>query len=193
MRRELGLHRERPILGHRPERWHAVPAAAVERLRLRVEPGAVAFDDVVCGRQSFDVSAPVGDFPLRRTDGVAAYQLAVVVDDALQGVTDVVRGADLLASTAWQIALQHALDLPALKYLHLPVLTERDGGKLAKSRHAASVSEVEVIPALQQTLRWLRQDWPTLETTQPDEWLRRAALSWDPTRFAGIAAVAIDD
>lgn len=156
----------------------AIPPMTVQDRSL----GAIVFDPRVHR-----------DVVIRRRDGIITYQLAVVVDDALQGVTDVVRGADLLASTAWQIALQHALDLPALKYLHLPVLTERDGGKLAKSRHAASVSEVEVIPALQQTLRWLRQDWPTLETTQPDEWLRRAALSWDPTRFAGIAAVAIDD
>lgn len=133
------------------------------------------------------------DVVIRRRDGIITYQLAVVVDDALQGVTDVVRGADLLASTAWQIALQRALELPALNYLHLPVLTEPDGSKLAKSRHAAAVSEVEVIPTLQQTLRWLRQEWPTPETTQPDEWLRRAALSWDPARFAGITAVAIED
>lgn len=133
------------------------------------------------------------DVVIRRRDGIISYQLAVVVDDALQGVTDVVRGADLLPSTAWQIALQHALELPRVSYLHLPVLTERDGSKLAKSRHAAPVSEAEVIPALQQTLSWLRQDLPTPETTQPDELLRRAALSWDPARFAGITEMAIED
>ena len=67
------------------------------------------------------------DVVIRRRDGIMSYQLAVVVDDALQGVTDVVRGADLLPSTAWQLALQHALELPRLRYLHLPVLTEKDG------------------------------------------------------------------
>jgi glutamyl-Q tRNA(Asp) synthetase len=133
------------------------------------------------------------DVVIRRRDGIISYQLAVVVDDALQGVTDVVRGADLLPSTAWQIALQHALELPAVRYLHLPVLTEKDGSKLSKSRHAAPVSEAAVIPALLQALGCLRQDLPTPETTQPDELLRRAALTWDPTRFAGLAEMAIED
>lgn len=133
------------------------------------------------------------DVVIRRRDGIISYQLAVIVDDALQEVTDVVRGADLLPSTAWQIALQHALDLPAVNYLHLPVLVEADGSKLAKSRHAAPVSAAAIIPALQQTLRWLRQDLPSPETTQPDEWLRRAALSWDPARFAGITEMAIEN
>jgi glutamyl-Q tRNA(Asp) synthetase len=133
------------------------------------------------------------DVVIRRRDGIISYQLAVIVDDALQEVTDVVRGADLLPSTAWQIALQHALDLPAVNYLHLPVLVEADGSKLAKSRHAAPVSAAAIIPALQQTLRWLRQDLPSPETTQPDEGLRRAALSWDPARFAGITEMAIEN
>lgn len=133
------------------------------------------------------------DVVIRRRDGIISYQLAVVIDDALQGVTDVVRGADLLPSTAWQIALQRVLGLPAVRYLHLPVLTEKDGSKLAKSRHAAPVGEAEVMPALRQTLRWLRQDLANPETTQPDELLRRAALSWDPARFAGLTEIAIED
>ena len=72
--------------------------------------------------------------------------------------------------------------------MNLPMLI-----KLAKSRHAAPVSAAAIIPALQQTLRWLRQDLPSPETTQPDEWLRRAALSWDPARFAGITEMAIEN
>lgn len=162
---------------------------------LRVDLGAlptITVQDRSLGAIVFDPTLH-RDVVIRRRDGIISYQLAVVVDDALQGVTDVVRGADLLPSTAWQIALQHALELPALNYLHLPVLVEADGSKLAKSRHAAPVSEAAVIPALQQTLRWLRQDLPTPETTQPDEWLRRAALSWDPARFAGVAEMAIEN
>ena len=84
---------------------------------------------------------------IRRRDGIISYQLAVIVDDALQEVTDVVRGADLLPSTAWQIALQHALDLPAVNYLHLPVLVEADGSKLAKSRKICSERLTPLIPA----------------------------------------------
>lgn len=162
---------------------------------LRVDLGAlpaITVQDRSLGSIVFDPQLH-RDVVIRRRDGIISYQLAVVVDDALQGVTDVVRGADLLPSTAWQIALQRALELPAVRYLHLPVLTERDGSKLAKSRHAAPVSEAEVMPALRQTLRWLRQDLPTPETTQPDEFLRRAALSWDPARFAGITEMAIED
>ena len=162
---------------------------------LRVDLGAlpaITVQDRSLGPIAFDPRLH-RDVVIRRRDGIISYQLAVVVDDALQGVTDVVRGADLLPSTAWQIALQHALELPAVRYLHLPVLTEKDGSKLSKSRHAAPVSEAAVIPALLQALGCLRQDLPTPETTQPDELLRRAALTWDPTRFAGLAEMAIED
>ncbi|MFZ9873261.1 MAG: tRNA glutamyl-Q(34) synthetase GluQRS [Steroidobacteraceae bacterium] len=144
--------------------------------------GVIAFDPVLHR-----------DVVVRRRDGIISYQLAVVIDDALQGVTDVVRGADLLPSTAWQLALQQALGLPSVNYLHLPVITEADGSKLAKSRRAAPVSESDLRSALRQTLRWLRQDFSSPETTQPDELLHRAALSWDPTRFAGLTEIAIED
>lgn len=133
------------------------------------------------------------DIVICRRDGIVSYQLAVVVDDADQGVTDVVRGADLLPSTAWQIALQQALGLPTVTYLHLPVLTEADGSKLAKSKRSAPVSDAEIIPSLQKLLRWLRQELPPSETTQPDEFLRRAALNWDPARFAGITEIRVED
>lgn len=161
------------------------------RVDLRALP-AITVQDRSLGAIVFDPSLH-RDVVIRRRDGIISYQLAVVVDDALQGVTDVVRGADLLPSTAWQIALQHALELPRVRYLHLPVLTERDGSKLAKSRHAAPVADAAVIPALEKILRWLQQDFSMPQTTQPDELLRRAALSWDPARFAGLTEIAIED
>jgi glutamyl-Q tRNA(Asp) synthetase len=103
-------------------------------IRLRVPPGSVvAFDDGLRGRVRQDVHAMVGDFVLRRADGYWAYQLAVVVDDGDQAITDVVRGADLLDSTPRQILLQQALGLPTPRYLHLPLLLEPDGLKLSKS------------------------------------------------------------
>ena len=167
------------------------PRESALRVDLSALP-AITVQDRSVGAIVFDPSLH-RDVVIRRRDGIISYQLAVVVDDALQGVTDVVRGADLLPSTAWQMALQHALELPSVRYLHLPVLTERDGSKLAKSRHAAPGSEAEVMSALRQTLRWLRQDLASPETTQPDELLRRAALSWDPARFSGLTEIAIED
>ncbi len=167
------------------------PRASALRVDL-ASLAAMTTEDRSLGLISFD-PAVHRDVVVRRRDGIISYQLAVVIDDALQGVTDVVRGADLLPSTAWQLALQQALGLPRVNYLHLPVITEADGSKLAKSRRAAPVSTSDVLPALIKTLRWLRQDLSSPETTQPDELLRRAALSWDPTRFAGLSAIAIED
>ena len=97
------------------------PGRAARAWRLRVEPGVVAFDDAVQGHVEEDLAADVGDFVLLRADGLFAYQLAVVVDDAEAGVTEVVRGADLLDSTARQIVLQRLLGYPTPAYAHLPV------------------------------------------------------------------------
>lgn len=101
--------------------------------RLRVEPGRIEFTDGIQGRFRQDVAAAVGDIVLRRRDGLFAYVMAVVIDDAAQGVTHVVRGADLLDNTPRQIYLQRLLELPEPNYCHVPVLTEPDGQKLAKS------------------------------------------------------------
>ena len=107
--------------------------------RFRVdETETLAFDDRFQGSTALAMG-PLGDVIVRRRDGIFAYQLAVVVDDALQGITDVVRGADLLESTGWQVALQRALRLPTPRYAHLPLLLERTGEKLSKSRRSAAV------------------------------------------------------
>ena len=104
--------------------------------RLRVEPGFIQFSDRIQGTYRQDVGRAVGDFILKRRDQVIAYQLAVVIDDAAQGVTHVVRGADLLDVTPRQIYLQRLLDLPLPAYAHVPVLTEPDDTKLAKARRS---------------------------------------------------------
>ena len=108
------------------------PSRTPRSLRFRVPAGVVRFADAVHGEQAQDVAREVGDFVVRRADGPFAYQLAVVVDDAAQGVTQVVRGADLLDSTARQIVLQRALGLPTPEHAHLPLLLGPDGAKLGK-------------------------------------------------------------
>jgi glutamyl-Q tRNA(Asp) synthetase len=116
--------------------------------RLRVEPGSIMFTDRIQGTYRQDVAAAVGDFILRRRDQVFAYLLAVVVDDAAQGVTHVVRGADLLDNTPRQVHLQRVLGLPSPAYAHVPVLTESDDTKLAKSRRSVRLDRDSALPQL---------------------------------------------
>ena len=108
------------------------PGRTARAIRFRAPDEIIAFDDRVVGRQQENVAERTGDFVVRRADGLFAYQLAVVVDDAEQGVTQVVRGADLLASTPRQIALQRALGFPTPAYAHLPLVVNPDGSKLGK-------------------------------------------------------------
>lgn len=154
-------------------------------IRLRVPPGSmVAFDDGLRGRVRQDVHAEVGDFVLRRADGYWAYQLAVVVDDGDQAITDVVRGADLLDSTARQILLQQALGLPTPRYLHLPLLLEPDGVKLSKSAAARPVDAAQPLPALQRAWAQLGQNPAVLHDCRSiADLLERAVASFDPTRL----------
>lgn len=136
-----------------------LPAGRVARaVRFRTSHEIIAFDDLLRGHIEEDIAAETGDFVVRRADGVYAYQLAVVVDDAAQDVTQVVRGADLLTSTARQIALQHALGLPTPSYAHLPLVVNPDGSKLGKRDGALplpSLDEKRVSETLQFALRFL--------------------------------------
>ena len=123
-------------------------AGVATATRLRVEPGTVQFSDRIQGTYRQEVSLAIGDVILRRRDRIFAYLLAVVVDDAAQGVTHVVRGADLLDNTPRQILLQGLLGLPTPQYAHVPVLTEPDDSKLAKSRRSVRLSAEEALPQL---------------------------------------------
>src|SRR5690606_6890393 len=143
-----GIHRRCVAQARRPD-----PA-----IRLRVPGGCtVAFDDGVHGHLVQRVDSEVGDFVLRRADGPWAYQLAVVVDDADQGIDQVVRGADLLDSTPRQILLQRALGLPTPRYAHLPLLLDDAGAKLSKSGAALPVDEAAPLATLQLLWRCLGQ------------------------------------
>ena len=153
--------------------------------RLRVADGAVAgFTDRLQGPVSQDVAAEVGDFVLLRADGYWAYQLAVVVDDAEQGITDVVRGVDLLDSTPRQILLQRALGLPTPRYLHLPLVLDADGHKLSKSSAALPVDAADPLPALRRCWSLLGQDPAPLACEKSlDALLRCTVLHFDEARL----------
>jgi glutamyl-Q tRNA(Asp) synthetase len=129
-------------------------------MRFRVGPGEVEFTDQIQGSIRIDVDRECGDFVIKRRDGFFAYQLAVVVDDAVQGITHVVRGADLLTSTPRQILLQRALALPSPMYAHVPLATDPHGVKLSKSAGAGAVDVSRPVDALWRTLEFLRQAPP---------------------------------
>jgi glutamyl-Q tRNA(Asp) synthetase len=129
-------------------RTRQVARSTTAATRLRVDAGYVQFTDRIQGTYRQNVADAVGDFILRRRDQIYAYVLAVTVDDAAQGVTHIVRGADLLDNTPRQIYLQRVLALPEPSYAHVPVLTEADGGKLAKSRRSVRLTADSPLPQL---------------------------------------------
>jgi len=133
------------------------PGRAPRAIRARVGNAVIAFEDRVQGRIEQNLATDVGDFILRRADGLFAYQLAVVVDDFEQGITDVVRGADLLASTPRQILLQRLLGYSTPRYAHLPVAVNRDGQKLSKQTLAAPLLVEDAPAQLWEALRFLGQ------------------------------------
>ncbi|QTP56693.1 tRNA glutamyl-Q(34) synthetase GluQRS [Billgrantia sulfidoxydans] len=155
--------------------------------RLRSDLGLrpVTWQDRLFGEQRFDPAA-LGDVVLQRKDGLWAYQLAVVVDDADQGISDVVRGYDLLDNTPWQRQLQHALGLPEPRYLHLPLIVNREGQKLSKQNLAPALplEDSEVRPLLHRALTALDQAPPAeLNTAAAHEQLDWAITRWEPNRI----------
>lgn len=153
------------------------PGREPRSVRLRVPAEEVAFIDGVMGEVRQRLERDVGDFVIHRADGCFAYQLAVVLDDARQGVGEVVRGADLLSSTPRQIYLQRCLGLPMPTYVHLPLLVGSDGWKLSKSEGAAAIDRRRPVPALIEALRVLGQAPPAALAAEPVEmvldWGRR--------------------
>lgn len=188
-----GVHRRCVAAGPRPG-----PAAPQPAVRLRVtDPAAVEFDDLLLGRQRQDVAREVGDFVLRRADGHWAYQLAVVIDDAEQGITDVVRGADLLDSTPRQILLQRALGLTTPRYAHLPLLLDAHGRKLSKSEAAHPLDPADPLPALRAAWSALGQAPDALVAVETvTELLNAAHDSFSPAQIpqtaSGLAAMHND-
>ena len=156
------------------------------RFAIAADQPVVAFDDAFQGRYRQDCRREAGDFVIRRRDGQIAYHLATVVDDAAQGVNEVVRGADLLSSTPRQILLQRALGSPTPRYGHLMLLTEPDGRKLAKSRRAVPLDAAVASTQLWQVLAWLEQEPPRELAAAPVKSIWDWAIpNWRPERLEG--------
>jgi glutamyl-Q tRNA(Asp) synthetase len=164
-RAEIAAHQPTPVTGeelHYPG-WCRSGVRTPGRpcaVRLRVPDESICFEDALQGTIHSNVAADVGDFVIRRRDGLFAYQLAVVVDDAAQAITHVVRGADLLSSTPRQILLHRALGLATPTYAHLPLVLDQDGVKLSKSAGAAAVDSRQSVAELWRALCLLRQNPP---------------------------------
>lgn len=155
------------------------------------EEAALQFDDALQGSQRYGAGS-LGDPVIHRRDGTPAYQLAVVVDDAFQQVTHVVRGSDLLESTAWQLAIGEGLRLQRLHYMHLPLVVEPDGGKLAKSRRARAVADWRPGEALVTALQLLGYQPPAGLAAEPVPRILEWALAgWPRPALAGVASVAL--
>ncbi|MPZ45530.1 MAG: tRNA glutamyl-Q(34) synthetase GluQRS [Betaproteobacteria bacterium] len=174
-----GSCREGLPAGRSPRAW-----------RLRVPAGPIALDDECFGVIAQDVARAVGDFVLRRADGWFAYQLAVVVDDADQAITRVVRGADLIDSSQRQILLQRLLDLPTPGYLHVPAAVDARGDKLSKQTRARPLEPSKASGALFAALGFLRQAPPAeLAHASADVMLQWAQCHWRPDAIPPVRSL----
>jgi len=162
-----GTCRANPPPGDAPAAW-----------RLAVASGDITFTDRVVGETRQDLVDEIGDFVIRRVDGFTAYQLAAVVDDQAQGITDIVRGADLLWSTPRQIWLQRQLGYPTPRHAHVPLVYGEDGHKLSKSDNAHPVDQVDPMPALRRAWHHLGQTEPPAALHSPADFWRWAVPHW---------------
>ena len=153
--------------------------------RVRVADARFECNDRLQGTQRQALARDVGDFVVKRADGLFAYQLAVVVDDAEQGITDVVRGADLLSSTPRQVMLQMLLGLPTPSYLHVPVAINAAGEKLSKQTRAAALPD-SPLPTLLAAWRFLGQEAPADTPANVGEFWRWAHTSWKVSRLPPV-------
>jgi len=165
------------------------PGRTPRATRVRTDAEPYAFDDAAQGVVEQALEPAVGDFVIKRADGPFAYQLAVVVDDAEQAITDVVRGADLLQSTPRQILLQRLLGWPTPRYLHFPVATNARGEKLSKQTLAPALGVGEAGRLLAAALDFLGQPRPA--GLAPREILAVAVKLWEPARIPRLPARAV--
>ena len=167
---------------------HSLPHS----LRLRVENKTLCIHDRLQDQLIQNVATDYGDFILKRKDAIIAYQFAVVIDDARQHITDVVRGVDLLYETPKQCYLQHCLTLPSPNYCHLPVLIDKNGKKLSKTTLASAVDIQSPSDVLVQLLTLLRQDPPSqLQYASVADILTWAIAHWDSEKLKGITTIVV--
>nr|WP_257223254.1 MULTISPECIES: tRNA glutamyl-Q(34) synthetase GluQRS [unclassified Acinetobacter] len=148
-----------------------------QAIRIKVDAQKICFTDRLQGTHCSNLQQDLGDFVLKRRDGIINYQLAVVVDDYLQGMTHVVRGADLLDNTERQIWLGQILGYPRLEYMHLPLAMNNQGQKLSKQNMAQALDLSQAAPLLQQALHALHQ--PPVDLDTPRNMLQQAIAQWD--------------
>jgi glutamyl-Q tRNA(Asp) synthetase len=167
------------------------PGRHARALRVRTEQCRIELVDRLQGKLQQQLDREVGDFIIRRADGLVAYQLAVVIDDAEQQITHVVRGADLLDSTPRQLYLQQLLELPTPSYLHLPVAVDAATEKLSKQTLARDVSADKDNAVLLDVLTFLNQQLPESppDASREELW-QWAIVHWDPRRIAGNRTLA---
>lgn len=162
-------------------RTRQLPAAPSHAVRVQVEKTPLQFEDRLQGPISQNLNGACGDFIIRRRDGIIAYQLAVVIDDIDQGVTDVVRGADLLDSTPRQLWLYQLLQHPPPRYLHVPLIMRHDGEKLSKRLGSAPLEADQAIATLYRALGILVPNLPASLCTAPvGQQLEWAIAHWNP-------------
>jgi glutamyl-Q tRNA(Asp) synthetase len=171
-----------------PGTCRARPPAAHRRhaYRLAADGPRIEFLDRLQGPRGQSLPDEVGDFVVRRSDGLYAYQLAVVVDDAWQGITDVVRGADLLASTPRQIHIQRLAGLQTPRYAHVPLVLGADGKKLSKQARSLPVDPSRPLEALLAALRFLGQEEPPHPPSGTRELWSHVFAAWDRSRVPRI-------
>ena len=166
------------------------PIAARCALRASVPADCrILFDDILQGPQRTALGTTGADFVVKRKDGLYAYQLAVVVDDAEQGITHIVRGCDLLDSTPRQVFLQQQLEYPTPQYCHLPVITTRQGQKFSKQNLAPALVNEDAVHNLRCALRFLHQSEPPAELASVEQVLAHAIDHWALQRVPAVAAI----
>ncbi|PRB79854.1 tRNA glutamyl-Q(34) synthetase GluQRS [Pseudomonas sp. MYb185] len=171
-------------------RERQLPAASDHAVRVKVSPQELGFDDRLQGRFSQNLASSSGDFIVRRRDGIIAYQLAVVVDDIAQGVTDIVRGADLLDSTPRQLWLYRLLQQPAPRYLHVPLIMRHEGEKLSKRLGSTPLEPEQASATLHRALRILTPQPPAeLGAAPVAEQLQWAIAHWQPQRLPAVRQI----
>lgn len=173
-------------------RHHPVTLNTPYAQRCRTDSRTISFEDTIQGNYRVNLESDCGDFIIKRRDGFFAYQLVVVIDDAEQGITNIVRGADLLDATPQQIYLQHCFGLEQPEYTHVPVAMQQAGQKLSKSHRALAIDPKQNTRQLYQVMDFLSQTPPTeLETASLEEFWYWAIQNWDTSKIVSRREIVI--